>query len=77
MGIEHRRTQSAPQITKNIRRLIGERGTSPFAVAKDAGIPDTSFYRKLDQRPHKFTVEELAEIAEALGVQVVDLVREE
>ena len=59
-----------------IRTAIRERGTSPFAVAKAAGIPHTTFYRKLD-KPGTFTVEELGDIAhEALGMTLSQLLKE-
>jgi DNA-binding Xre family transcriptional regulator len=45
------------------------------ALAVRAGIPTTTFSRKLDQKPEAFTLKELGDIAEALGIQFEDLFR--
>jgi hypothetical protein len=42
-------------------------------VAKKAGIPAESFYRKIDRKPETLTLKEAADIAEALGVDPRDI----
>lgn len=46
------------------------------AIADAAGIPDTTFYRNLE-KPGKFTVEQLGDIANALGVTATELYTEQ
>ena len=60
-------------LVQNVRGLIEERGTTRHAVAKAAGIDDTSFYRKLDRNPQAFTTGDLLGIAAALGVNPSEL----
>lgn len=75
MGEIHPNSSWAAGIATNIVRLIEERKTSKHAVLLASGLPRSSFYRKLDQRPELFTAQELGSIAEVLGVTVAELVR--
>jgi DNA-binding phage protein len=59
---------------QNILLGILEKGTSKNAVAAKAGIPSTTFDRKL-KNAGTFTVEEIGQIAEALGLHLDDLLR--
>jgi transcriptional regulator with XRE-family HTH domain len=58
---------------RNIAELMARQGFSRFAVAKKAGIPAESFYRKIDRKPETLTLKEAADIAEALGVDPRDI----
>lgn len=60
-------------VTQNIYRLMDERGLNRLGLAKASGIDDSSLYRKLDRKPHTFTVEDLMGISDALGVNLPDL----
>lgn len=60
-------------LTQTIYRLMGERNLNRNALARAAGIDDTSFYRKLDRKPHTFSVEDLLGIADALEVTIPEL----
>ena len=75
MGGTHPNGSWAEGISRNIERLIEERGTSKHAVHQASGISRSSFYRKMDKKPEHFTVEELGDIAEVLGVGLTDLLR--
>lgn len=65
----------AAGISRNIERLIAERGTSKHAVQQASVLSRSTFYRKMDKKPEHFTVEELGSIAETLGVQLSDILR--
>lgn len=59
---------------QNILLGILEKGTTKYAVAAKAGIPSTTFDRKL-KNAGTFTVEELGYIAEALDLQLEDMLK--
>lgn len=56
----------------NILVGIVRKGCSKNAVAKDAGIPLTTFSRKINGHGD-FTLRELGDIASALGLQLADI----
>ena len=60
-------------ISRNIARLVEERGTSKHAIQQASGIPRSTFYRKLNDHPELFSAGELGTIAEKLGVTLADL----
>ena len=64
-------------ISRRIYSLIEAQGTSRAAIADQAGIPTTSFYRKLDRTPEEFSVRDLGLIANALGVTLPTLIEGE
>ena len=61
---------------QNIIRGIVELGTNRNAIARKAGIPLTTFNRKLDGHAD-FTLRELGKIAEALDRQLADILPSE
>lgn len=65
---ERTKDSALAALTQNIYRLMDSRGISRNRLAAEAGMDDTSFYRKLDRRPQTFTAEDLLGIANALGV---------
>ena len=69
-------TATATQVTvitnQNIHLAIKERGTTQNALAKAAGIPATTFDRKINGK-NDFTLNELGDIAEALGLTLGDI----
>lgn len=68
--------RAAPDaVAKNIKALIADHDTTKNALAVSAGIPSTSFFRKLDQKPETFNLEELGSIAEVFGLHLEDLVK--
>lgn len=56
----------------NILQEIKNRNTNKNAVAQQAGIPKTTFNRKVDGKAD-FTLAELGDIAEALGITLGDI----
>ncbi|MGN6406173.1 helix-turn-helix domain-containing protein [Sinomonas sp.] len=62
-------------IARNINRLAAERGMRKAQLYKAAGLARSTFHDKLDNRPQKFTVEELENIAKALEVALEDLLK--
>lgn len=60
-------------LTRNIYRLMESRGFSRNRLAGEAGLDDTSFYRKLDRNPQAFTTGDLLGIAAALEVDPSEL----
>ncbi|MGN6589520.1 MAG: helix-turn-helix domain-containing protein [Sphingomicrobium sp.] len=72
MGAPHPDGRAAP-ITRNIYRLIEQRGINKAQVHKAARIARSTFYDKLDNRPEAFTVEQLVDIADFLEVDVTEL----
>jgi len=49
------------------------KGISHSALAKKAGIPTSTFHRKLHKNPGDFTLRELGQIAEALELGLGDI----
>lgn len=56
----------------NILLAIVKQKTTKNAVAQKAGIPATTFNRKVDGKAD-FTIRELGEVAEALGLELADI----
>ena len=56
----------------NILVRISQQGTTKNALAHKAGIPKTTFNRKIDGHAG-FTLAELGQIAEALGLELIDI----
>lgn len=56
----------------NILLGIVKQGTTKNAVAKAAGIPATTFDRKVNGK-NDFTLRELGAVAEALGLELADI----
>ncbi|AHB31646.1 putative transcriptional regulator [Arthrobacter phage vB_ArS-ArV2] len=59
---------------RNIKLGLLDKNLSRNALALRAGIPSTTFTRKLNC-PTDFTLRELGQVAEALDVKVVDLIK--
>jgi DNA-binding Xre family transcriptional regulator len=74
--METKQTPITAVTTNNIKRGIVDRNLTRNALAVQSGISSTSFNRKLDHRPELFTLKDLGDIAEALDVQLVDLITE-
>ena len=51
---------------------ILDKGTSRSATAAKAGIPSSTFHRKL-KHPEQFTLKDLGDIAQALEIDLTDL----
>jgi hypothetical protein len=62
--------------TRNILLGILEKGSTKNAIAVKAGIPTTTFTRKLNS-DGDFTLRELGKIAEALDRQLADILPSE
>lgn len=56
----------------NILNHIDGKGTSKHAIARKAGIPMTTFDRRLEH-PEQITLKEAGSIAAALGVTIADI----
>lgn len=56
----------------NIHLAIVKQNTTKNAVARKAGIPATTFNRKVDGKAD-FTLRELGAVAEALGLELIDI----
>lgn len=56
----------------NILLGIVKQGTTKNALASKAGIPKTTFNRKIDGKSD-FTIAELGAVAEALGLELIDI----
>ena len=65
-------TQVTAATNHNIILGIVKQGTTRNAVAKKAGIPSTTFNRKVDGYSD-FTLRELGAVAEALGLELIDI----
>ena len=66
----------AQDIADKVAAAILRSGRSKASVARDAGIPNTTFGRKLDGHV-EFTFSELLRLAEVLGVAPSSLVPSE
>ena len=60
---------------RNIIVSIVDKGLTRNAVAIKAGIPSTTFIRKLDH-PEQFTLKDLGSIAQALEIELTELLRD-
>jgi hypothetical protein len=74
--MEQNVTAISAATNQNIRLGILEKNSSKNAVAIKAGIPTTTFTRKLTGNGD-FTLRELGKIAEALDRQLVDILPSE
>lgn len=70
----HTHSGWAEKVAHNIGSLIEAAGTTRNEVAQASGIARQTFYRKLGTSPEAFNLRELDNIAEALGVTVIDLI---
>ena len=64
--------QLSTAVSREVRRLLDERGMSGNALAKATGIPQTSIAGKL-RGATSFTVDDLDAICRVLEVSVSDL----
>jgi len=69
-------TEISSAINRNIRFAFTEKGITKNAAATKAGIPISTFNRKLNS-DGDFTLRELGKIAEALDRQLVDILPSE
>jgi len=60
---------------RKIKLELVDQNLSRNALATRAGIPATSFTRKLD-RPEQFTLKDLGNIAQALDIELKDLFKD-
>lgn len=61
-------------VAATVRGIIAESGRSQSSLAEQSGIPRVTLRRRLAaQSP--FTVQELADIGDALNVSVVDIIK--
>lgn len=60
---------------RNILIEIADKGTTKNAVAIKAGIPSSSFARKLEH-PEQFTLKDIGNIALALNVPFTELLKD-
>lgn len=58
--------------TKNIEQALEDKNLTKNELASRAGIAKSTFYRNM-QRPEKFTVCEIGQIAEALGTDLLGI----
>ena len=65
--------QATAVLVDNIYRLMDLHHMTRNQLADAAGIDDTSFYRKLDKKPHTFTVEDQIAIASVFETTVSEL----
>jgi hypothetical protein len=75
--MEHNNPDISSATKQKIRQVIRDEDTTNYAIAKKAGIPNTTFDRKLRDTGPDFTLRELGQIAEALDRQLVDLLPSE
>lgn len=71
-------TQTPPPgavAARNIKIAIIDKKISQHALAVKAGFSPNTFNRRLE-RPDQFKIEELGEVAAALGVTFTDLFRD-
>jgi len=61
------------RVTTAVQQAIYESGQSVTAVARGSAIKQPTLHKKLNGRS-QFTVNELARIAEHLGIDVADLI---
>jgi len=73
MGTEQATLNEAT--SKNIEQALADKNITRNALATKSGIPKSTLYRNLDH-PDKFTLRELGQIAEALEIPFVELVKD-
>lgn len=61
--------------TRNIEQALADKNLTRNTLATKSGIPKSTLYRNLNH-PEQFTLRELGQIAEALEVPFVDLVKD-
>lgn len=61
------------EVTTAVAQAIKDKHLNPHRVSELSGIPRTTLRRKLEGKGKAFDLDELAAIAEALGVSVVEL----
>lgn len=61
--------------TKNIQQALDNKKLTRSALALASGIASSTLYRNLS-RPEKFTLREIGQIAEALDVDIADLIKD-
>ena len=61
---------------RNIKLALVDQDLTKNALAIKAGIPSTSFDRKLNHEPEKFTLKDLGCIAQALDLHFADLLKD-
>lgn len=74
MGTEPARLSAA--ITKNIEQALEDKCLTRHELSELAGIAKSTFYRNM-KHPEKFTIRETGQIAEALDVGLIDILRVE
>lgn len=72
MGIEEASLSAA--ITKNIKQALEDKKLTKNELATRAGIAKSTLYRNLN-RPENFTIRETGQIAEALDVGLIDILK--
>lgn len=60
---------------RNIKIALADRDLKKTALANQAGIPTTSFDRKL-KHPEQFTLKDIGSIAEALDIPFTELIKD-
>jgi predicted transcriptional regulator len=65
----------ASSTIRNIEQALASKDITRNALAAKSGIPKSTLYRNLDH-PDKFTLRELGQIATALEVTLVELVKD-
>lgn len=73
MGIEEASLSAA--ITKNIEQALEDKNLTRNELAARACIAKSTLYRNMN-RPENFTIREAGQIAEALDVGLIDILRE-
>ena len=61
---------------RKIKWELVDRNITRNALAIEAGIPSTSFTRKLDKHPEQFTLKDLGSIAQALDIELLELFKD-
>ena len=75
MGTEPARLNAA--ITKNIDQALEDQNITRHELSEMAGISKSTFYRNMKYPAEKFTIRETGQIAEALGVGLLDILKDE
>ncbi|HEX9137312.1 MAG TPA: helix-turn-helix domain-containing protein [Nitrospirota bacterium] len=73
MGIEEARRSAA--ITKNIEQALENKNLTRNELATRASIAKSTLYRNMN-RPENFTIREAGEIAKALDLGLIDILKE-
>lgn len=73
--MENESTAAGSTTSKNILLGLAEKRLSKNELAVRAGIPSSTFYRKLEH-PEQFTLKDLGCIAQALEIPFVELLKD-